>query len=81
MGNRTQESVNLFRDMADIWMKIVITIVISGLYSASIIILLVKISQDSPWQNNLILGAVDVMLTYSVPIMIRHFFPKRDSQD
>lgn len=80
MGNRTQKSVNLFRDMADIWMKIIISSIILGLYSASIILLLVKISQESPWQNNVILGIVDIMLTYSVPTIIRHFFPKRDSQ-
>lgn len=80
MENRTSESVDLFRKLADIWMKIMITIVIVGIYAAAIIVLIVKVCDESPWQNNIILGAVDGLLTISMPIIVRHFFPKQDSQ-
>ncbi|RDI13200.1 hypothetical protein [Flavobacterium sp. AG291] len=81
MASRTQKSVNLFRDLADVWLKIMVTAVLLLVYAGAIVALIIKVVQESPWQNNIILGAVDLMLSYSIPTMVRHFFPKRDSQD
>lgn len=78
---RDREQVDLFRDLADVWMKIIITGIILLIYSSVMVILIILIFSEHPWQNTAILAFVEALLTMVIPTMARHFFPKRDLQE
>lgn len=78
MASRDQKSVNFFSSMADVWLRIVAAFIVLSLYAAGVITLIVLIAHESPWQNNLILAALDGAFTFTVPPIIKYLFRPKD---
>lgn len=77
----TRGQVNVYQAIADLILKaiIVIAIVICFLIGFGFLIYLNYLNR--PWQNMTLLGAVDAMLAWSFPHILRHYFPSRNSNN
>lgn len=77
----TRGQVNVYQAIADLILKaiIVMAIVICFLVGFGFLIYLNYLNR--PWQNMALLGAVDAMLAWSFPYILKHYFPSRNNDN
>lgn len=76
---KNQRQLDLYRELSDIHSKRLLTKVLASCYVAVLGVLIYLVLNESPWQNTVILGVVELVLTIAIPPMIKHFFPSRNS--
>ena len=78
---KNQRQLDLYRELSDIHSKRFLTKVLASCYVVVLGVLIFLVLNESPWQNTIILGLVELVLTIAVPSMIKHYFPSRNSSN
>lgn len=71
----TQKNINLFQQLANIWIKIIFSVVILVCWVGVLIFIGYLIVQNQPWYNIALVTTLEAILTRTMPQLLKHYFP------
>lgn len=75
----TKKQVDIYRELSDIRLKVLITVVVLGCFVFGFGFVIYLIYSNHPWQNTLLIGTLDGSIALSFPHILKHYFPNRTS--
>ena len=73
----TQKQINIYRELNDIKLKAIITLVVLGCFVVGFGFVIFLICSNHPWQNTALVGTLDGLIALSFPHILKHHFPNR----